>query len=193
MASFSAVAAVGNSLERLLARAFEDAPPVAGRSTVARLVRTEDFGAATQPTPLVSIFLYRVEVNRTMRAAWSGISSTDGRAHLPLDLHFLMTAWGESPEQEYSLLGRTVQSLEETPILSGPLLATDGWAVHEAIQVVMEDMSTDTAMRIFDSLQSNYKLSVPYIARVVRLDGRTTRIAPPTTTAEVRAKPGATS
>jgi hypothetical protein len=68
-----------------------------------------------------------------MRAAWSGVGHRDGRSHLPLDLHFLVTAWAGNPEHEQVLLGRTLQVFEMLPILSGPLLLCHGeWAAGEA-------------------------------------------------------------
>jgi hypothetical protein len=190
VASSQSVAAVGSSIERLLTRAFEADAQSTGRTAVARLVRTEDFGRAAQPTPLVSLFLYRMEINRTTRAHWASVASLDGRARLPLELHFLITAWADSPQQEYALMGRVLQCLEETPILTGPLLATDGWEPNDAVQLIVDDMSTDTVMRIFDSLQSNYKLSVPYIARVIRIDGRSANVAKPAVDVELKIRPG---
>jgi hypothetical protein len=191
VASSRAVAAVGSSIERLLTQSFKDDPPIAERNSVARLVRTEDFGRATQPTPLVSLFLYRVEVNRTMRAAWSSVATQDGRPRLPVELHFLLTAWADSPQQEYLLMGRVLQCLEEAPILTGPRLATDAWSPGDSVQLVVEDMSTDTVMRIFDSLQANYKLSIPYLARIHHIDGRTANVAPPVVDVELRGRPPA--
>ena len=148
-----------------------------GRTTKAFLIRTEDFDQASASTiisrPALSIFLYRVDFNKTMRAAWSGVTYHDGVAHLPLDLHFLMTPWADNAESEHAILGRAMQCLDSTPILSGPLLhQSGGWAPNEAIQLVMEEISTEAVMRTFNSLTADYRISVPYIARVVRLDGR---------------------
>jgi len=47
---------------------------------------------------------------------------------------------------------------------------------------VLEDTPTEWVMRTFDSLPTDFKLSVPYLARVVVLDARETRGAPPATT-----------
>ena len=113
-----------------------------------------------------------------MRAAWSAASERDGRAHLALDLHYLITPWGENAEEEHRILGRAMQCLETTPILTGPLLHSSGeWDDGEALQIVMEDVGADAVMRMFDSLPADYRLSVPYIARVMRLDSRVA--APP--------------
>jgi hypothetical protein len=119
----------------------------------------------------LTIMLYRVDVNKNTRAAWSAVGSFDGHAHLPLDFHFLITAWAANAEDEYRILGRAMECFEVTPILSGPLLESSAnWAPNETVQVVLGEITTEEVMRTFDSLPHDYKLSVPYIARVVRID-----------------------
>lgn len=179
----------------LLNSCFEEKPvPVDGKSTKAVLVRTNDFDTSNGATPIgssaLSIFLYRVDFNKVMRAAWSATSGQDGRSHLGLDLHYLITPWEENAEAEHLVLGRAMQCLEETPILSGPLLHSSGdWNASESIQLVLEEISTEAVMRIFDSLPTDYRLSVPYIARVMRLDGRLAAPEGPVTTAIIGAVP----
>lgn len=178
----------------LLNSCFEEKPlPVNGNNTKAVLVRTIDFDAKA-PTiissPALSIFLYRVDFNKVMRAAWSATSGQDGRLHLGLDLHYLITPWAENAVDEHVILGRAMQCLEQTPILSGPLLQASGeWDAGESIQLVLEEISTEAVMRMFDSLPTNYRLSVPYIARVMRLDGRVATPEGPVATAIIGAVP----
>lgn len=177
MAGFRSVSAAGRSLRRLLELRFRDDEPITGSPTSVAIVRTEDLEANNLPLlvarPALTILLYRVDFNKTMRAAWSGVGLNDGRSHLALDLHFLLTAWANNAENEHLILGRALQAIEDTPILAGPLLmqATD-WAPNESLQLVLEDIDTESLMRIFDSLPVDYRLSVPYVARVTRIDGR---------------------
>jgi hypothetical protein len=179
MAGFASISATGMSIARLLNACFAAEEPIAGQSAKAALVQTEDFqtGAGSTnvvPSVGVSVFLYRVDFNKSMRAAWSAIGSLDGQAHLPVDLHFLITPWANNAENAQRVLGKAMQCLEGSPMLSGPLLyPTTAWAPNESVQLVLEDVGTEAVMRIFDSLQTDYRLSVPYIARVVRIDGRT--------------------
>lgn len=195
MAGFGSVSAVGKSLERVLNAAFVAEQPISNTlTTTAVLVRTEDFENVppnTIPARAITIFLYRVDFNKTMRAAWSAVGSIDGRGHLPLDLHFLLTAWAPNAEHEHLIIGRTLQVLESTPILSGPLLHPADWAPNDAIQLLLEEISTEAVMRTFDSLPVDYKLSIPYIARVVRIDTRVTSQSPQAVTSAVGIKPGA--
>lgn len=202
MAGFAGIAGVGKSIERLLARAFLAQEPVPGTPSTVALVRTEDLTdtAIKQLIPDIglSILLYRVDFNKTMRAAWSAASAADGKGHLALDLHYLLTPWATNAEHQHMILGRAMQVLEFTPILSGPLLYSpalppqpeyDGEplaAATDSVQLVLEEISTEALMRTFDSLPSDYRLSVPYLARVVRIDTRAAAMAPPVTDADIR-------
>jgi hypothetical protein len=187
MAGFAAIAAAGKSIERLLNVCFEESQPIEGKITHAVLVRTDDFAeknaANAIGSPALSVFLYRIDFNKALRAAWSAVGFHDGRAHLALDLHYLLTPWADNAEHEHMIMGRALQCLETTPILSGPLLyPSSDWTTTEALQLVMEEVSTEALMRTFDSLPTDYRLSVPYIARVLRLDSRTAQPDVPVTT-----------
>ena len=185
MAGFTAIASVGKSLERMLDLAFAQREPIPGRNTHAKLVRADDLDPANAPGAIganaLSILLYRVDFNKAMRAAWSSVGTADGRGHLPLDLHFLLTAWADNAEHEQMILGRAMQAIELAPVLVGPLLyetalagamyADEPRAAEvEAVHLLLEEISTEALMRTFDSLPGDYRLSVPYVARVVIID-----------------------
>lgn len=202
MASFAAIAGATKSIERLLNRCFTSPPdalrPVPGRITRAFVARTEDFvernGMRPFNPPALSIFVYRIDFNKTMRAAWSGVGHFDGRGHLPLDVHFLVTPWAENAEDEHRILGAAMECLESNPILSGPTLHPDpvvDWAPGETIQIAADEISTEAVMRTFDSLPTDYKLSVPYVARVVRIDSRVAH--PDANATDVRIETGSTT
>lgn len=195
MADFRSIAAAGRSIERLLNRCFDEEEPVPGRSTQAVLVRTSDFEAGNTQTvivePALSIFVYRIDFNRTLRSAWSAVGSQEGRAHLPLDIYFLITPWAENADFELRILGRAMACLDATPIFSGPLLdPLGGWQPGEAIQVCLADLTTEDLMRTFDSLPVDYQLSVLYVARVVTLSERTATPDPAVTTLATGTRPG---
>jgi hypothetical protein len=193
MANIHGIASAGESLVRYLNLCFARQQPVPTATTNAVLVRTEDFdtvNSAVIVAPALSVYLYRVDYNKTMRAAWAGVASQDGRSHLPLDLHFLLTPWAENANYEYRILGRVLECLEDTPILSGPLLDSLGnWSTQDALQICLESLSTEDVMRTFDSLPLDYKLSIPYVVRIVRIDGRLDTSDAPVTTLVTAGKP----
>jgi Pvc16 N-terminal domain len=191
VAGYGAIAAAAKSLERLLTKRFAiDVPVKPNATTRAVLVSTDDFDVAGKSTvikpPVLSIFLVRVEVNPVTRAAWSAVGSDDHRSHLPLDLHFLLTPWAANAEHEQRILGSAMRCLDEGPMLSGPLLDTThgaGFGIDEALQIVPGDLGPDGIMRIWDTLDANYRLSVPYIVRIVRIDSDVAPSGPPVLTA----------
>lgn len=195
MADFEGLAAVGKSIVSLLEGCFAEEQPVSGEQPAsAVLVTTEDFQTgegSDLPSLGVSVFVYRVDVDAATRAAWSSVGAVEGRSQLPLDLFFLLTPWASNAVHELQILGKAMQCLEDTPILTGPLLdPSGGWASKEAVQIVLGEITTEEVMRTFDSLPRDYKLSVPYIARVVRLAGKGDQQAPEVRTAVSGARPG---
>lgn len=204
MGGYASIAAVGKSIERLLAAAFVERQPVPGKTTKAVLIRTEDLADDQSKTVMgtygLSILLYRVDFNKTMRTSWSAVGHGDGKGHLALDLHYLLTPWADNAEHQHMIIGRAMQTLEQTPVLSGPLLYSPALpaayadepaaATTDAVQLVLEEISTEALMRTFDSLPSDYRLSVPYVARVVRIDTRQILMQPPVTDADIRLRGG---
>ena len=193
MAGYSAIAAAAKSIERLLTQRFAVDLPVPSATTRAVLVRTDDFNLNDQSVitpPVLTLFLVKVEVNRVMRPGWSAVAATTEQTHLPLDLHFLLTPWAANAEYEHRILGSAMRCLDETPILSGPLLDTShtpDWGVDEALQVTPDD---DVAMDIWDTLDADFRLSVPYLVRTLRIDGLAQTGGPPVLTAIAGAVPG---
>ena len=181
MANSRSISAVAQSIESLLTRDFAEldaADPDAFRALPrVEVVRSEDFAEiGTAPGaiirfPTLAIFCYRVDINRTMRAPWSAVGHQDGEIHLPVDLHFLVTPFDTDADAELRILGAAMQSLERHPILAGPRLhPLGGWDAREAIQIVNEDLVTEDVLRTFDTLPTDFRLSVAYVARVCRID-----------------------
>ena len=198
MANFRCISATGKTIERLLNACFLEEQPVSDElPTKAVLVRSDDFArsdAGEIPPRALAVFLYAIEVNKVMRAAWSGVGSFDGQAHLPIDLHFLLIPFAENAEFEQQILGRAMQCVECAPSLSGPLLyPTADWAPNEAVHLMVEDIAMDSVLRTFDSLSVDYRLAVPYLARIVRIDGRVVVPPPATSTVIAGATPVAAS
>ena len=75
-------------------------------------------------------------------------------------------------------------------VLNGPLLdSSGGWTAGEDVQVCLEDLTTEDVMRTFDSLPADYKLSVCYLARIVRIDSPVNQRHLPVTTVAAGAAP----
>ncbi len=174
MATSAGIAGVAKSIERLLKLRFGEEEPTTGSTpTKVKLVTTENFRRVDLPA--LTIYLFRIDLNRVMRPAWSAAGYEDGRGHLPLDLHFLLTAWAADAEDEYRILGRAMECLEASPILTGPLLNSLNasiWTASDSIQLLVDEVPSESILRLFDLLPVKHKLSVTYLARVLRLDTR---------------------
>ncbi len=123
----------------------------------------------------VSLFLYRVHVNATQRMPLARrADGGPGRAQLPLDLHLLLTVWGKDASLQHAILGWAMRTLEDNAVLPPALLAGvrpgEPPRTQAAVEVVPGELPNEELLRLWDGFAVPYRLSVPYIARVVRID-----------------------
>ena len=126
----------------------------------------------------VSLFLYRIYTNGAHRTP-AGRLNPDGRRNrtqLPLDVHFLLTAWAKHASLQHAIAGWMMRVLEDTPSLPAGLLnRTFANVFHsdETIEVATTELTTEELFRIWEVIANNaYQISVPYVARVVRIESR---------------------
>ena len=178
MAGHRALAAVGRSIVALLNRRFAEVLP-GDRRPLAVMAGTTDFDNVNSSPeaviryPAVSVYCYRLAVDRETRPGWSAVASFDGIPRLPLRMHLLVSAWDQFVESELEWLGLAASVLEGESILTGPLLHPSGqWAPGDAIQIVHDDLALESMSEAFQALTTDYRLCLTYCARVVRIDGR---------------------
>ena len=176
MAGPGAVAAVGRSVVALLNRRFtEDFPPPQRRPS-AVLIGTSDFDQANAAGaniqfPAVTVYCYRVTVDAETRASASARTAIDGIPRIPLCIHFLVTAWDDSADFELQWLGKAIQILERDASLGGSMLHAVGqFAPDETVNLVADDIDLRTMSEAFTALTTDFRLSMPYLARVVRIE-----------------------
>jgi hypothetical protein len=196
MAGYRALAAVGRSVVALLNRGFADELPT-GRRPTAVLAGTRDFDlvnsspSAVIRFPAVSLYCYRLCVDRDTRPGWSAVASRDGRPRLPLRMHLLLTAWDEFAESELEWIGLAARIIEATGVLTGPLLDPSGnWAPGDAVQLVTDEIALDSMSEAFQALTADYRLCLPYIARVIVLEADAEPAGEPVTTVAGDVAPG---
>lgn len=168
----AAAASLKQIVQRALTAEFPNGIGGAGVAPQAVLLRTEDLDSTQTAIqrPAVSLFVHRVDFDKVTRAAFATSPQPDGTPYLPLEMRFLLTPWASNVEHELTLLGTSMLAFESTPILGPDVLDDSGeWELDESLQIVLEDMSTEAIMRMFDSLPADYHLSVPYIARIVKI------------------------
>lgn len=178
MAGYQGLAAAGRSIVALLNRGFQEALPAPLRRPTAVLAGTADFDAVNSDSdaviqfPAVTVYCYRVCVDRETRPGYSAMAASDGIPRIPLRMHLMIAAWDQFVESELEWLGLTVRTLESRPVLTGPMLHSSGqWGPADTLQVVPDELALDSMSEAFQALTTDYRLSLPYVARVVRIDG----------------------
>ena len=117
MAGYRALAAVGRSLVNLLNRRFAEEIPVGPRPR-AVLAGTTDFDQVnSNPMPVIqmpglSVYCYRISVDRETRPGWSAVASRTGVPCIPLRMHLMISAWDTVVESELEWLGLAAKVIE---------------------------------------------------------------------------------
>lgn len=172
MASYRAVEATCEAVMRLLQQAWRR-DLFENRDLLFQVYQTQDF--ATPMSTGVSLFLYRVTVNTIQRTPVPrpGPKGRQRRPQLPLDLHFLLTPWADHSSLAQAILGWMMRTIEDMAVLPAGLLnaVTDGvFDDDETVEIVAGQMSNEEMFRIWDVLPRDYQISIPYTARIVRID-----------------------
>jgi hypothetical protein len=172
MATYRAVGATCEAVIRLLQQSWRS-DLFNGTDLQFEVYRTRDFASPMDAG--VSLFLYRVMVNSVQRTPPSkpGPGGRLRRTQLPLDLHFLLIPWAKDASLEQVIVGWMMRTIEDTPILPAGILNTltaDVFGPDETVEIVSGQISNEELFRIWDVLPIDYQISVPYVARIVRID-----------------------
>jgi len=192
MAGHRALAAVGRSIVDLLNLRIGELLPAPPRPT-AVMAGTVDFDQVnSSPTaviqyPSISVYCYKVSVDRETRPGYSAVAAADGMPRIPLRMHLMISAWDTVVESELEWIGLTAQILETQSLLSGPFLHPSGdWSPGDVIQLVTDDVALEPMSEAFQALITDYRLSLLYQARVICIEGPRGMAAKPVTLAADR-------
>jgi hypothetical protein len=158
----------------------------------------------TDPDKLVNVFLYQITPNIGYRnmdlPARSYAGSIITKQQLGLDLHYLITAYGERGKDElaaHKLLGEVTSLFHENPVLTRDFLqeiiteanepspqylpenvasdikTSDLGEQVELVKLTMENLSLEDLTKVWSSFfkTGSYRISVAYKATVVLIDG----------------------
>jgi hypothetical protein len=173
--SHHAIAATSNAIKLLLENA---APTSEWVGTAFELYQAQDLQKPVDPArSKVSIYLYRVLLStvRRDRGARLGPDGLRYPASIPLDLHYLVTAWSSDARTSHQLLGWAIRVLDDTPVLPTALLNTyqAGRAVFardETVELVWDPLTLVDLYDIWQVSAQNQAPSASYVARMVQLD-----------------------
>ena len=177
MSSYAAIASTMEALVRLLRTSY-DSSDFNGAVLDFQVYVSDDFDQPMEQG--VSLFLYRVYHNGAVRTP-PGRILPDGRrqrARLPVDVHFLATAWAPRASLQHEIAGWAMRVLEDHPILDAGLLNSYRSGVFQAEETVTlspTDLTVEEVFRIWEvMLEHSYQLSIPYVARTLELESMRT-------------------
>ena len=123
----------------------------------------------------VSVFVYQVGVNKVQRTLPP--SQPGHRRPLPIDIWLLLTAWAKDASAEHDILGWAMRAIDDNPILSSGFLnaAIPGvFRADETVELVPGELTNEEVFQLWQVLPNSLQLSVPYVARVVRVESTLT-------------------
>ena len=134
----------------------------------------------------LNIYLYRITPNTAWRTIPSEATQSNGARAVPLslDLHYLLTAYGERDYHAETLLGSAMELLHQTPVLThetiAPTLASlaersgSGASIFayvidsiDRITLSPEFLSMEDLTKLWSALQARFRLSATYQASVL--------------------------
>ena len=192
MSSANAIAAVTFVLRHMLDNQLirQSVSASIGEVTVSALP-PDRIAAGADERCRLNLFLYRITPHAALRSEGNGAAP---RRQLALDLHYLLTAYGEQDFQAEILLGNAVQLLLETPVLTreaieqtlasagengrhatlpptlAALTATTFPKRMERLEITPEFLSTEETSRLWSALQAKYRTTAAYRVSTVVME-----------------------
>ncbi len=174
MATYHAITAVGEAILGVL----KAATPAEFDGIQFLLYQPTDFQNQNTPLPEgIVLYLYHVAVNTTRRNL-PPRQDADGKRYrpsLPVDLHYLLIPSAKQAARQQWMLGWCMRALEDTPVLPATVLnhhasEDNTFRPTEAVEVVIEPISLQDIVNIWDAFKPSFQVSIAYVARMVLLD-----------------------
>lgn len=172
MAKAQAIAVVGQAVLGMLA---DNIPQTEFTNARFELYQTSNFTSPMEEG--ISLFLYRVEINSSLRnlPSRTGLDGISRRPPLPLDLYYLLTVWAKDVVKQQRILGWAMRTLEDAPVLSASRLnnfgpESDVFQPNEKIELIYQSLSLQDLSNLWSAFKVSLPMSVAYIARVVGID-----------------------
>lgn len=178
MANLNAIHSVSRALVNYLRGAYPTG--LVTPAPAFDLFSSGDQHEAVASANTVSLWLYRITTNEHARGVVPTAGPAGAAAPLALDLHYLLTVWADDPLTEQTLLAWAMTQIHRSPQIDFSMLSEQlilpgsphpaGWRLDDVLTVVQEAMSSEDLMRIWGAVDTHYRISVPYVVRVVRID-----------------------
>ena len=173
MATYAAIAATCEAIARLLRSSFNSAD-FGGANLDFEVYVEDDFNKHMDEG--VSVFLYRIYHNGNNRTPPGRVLPDGSRqpTKLPVDLHFMLTAWAKTASLQHEIAGWMMRVMEDNAIIPASVLNTykpDVFHSDEAVEIALTELSVYDMFHIWQVvINQDYQLSVPYQARMVEIE-----------------------
>jgi hypothetical protein len=124
----------------------------------------------------INLYLYQV-VEHAFTKNQPAYPLDDGTLHYPpltLRLYYLLTPYASDPVSAHKVLGHAMRTLYDNAIVTDARLTEPLRLVAEKLCIVLLSMKLEDLTRIWNALQTPYRLSVCYEVRVVPIESTLT-------------------
>lgn len=125
----------------------------------------------------LNLFLYQVLENPFAKnQAWESLTDVDQRyPSLALNLYYMLTPYASDALSAHQVLSHAMGLLHDHSIVSGAELSGPLSTVVEQLAIVLCPTTLEELTRIWNALQSPYRLSVCYEVRIALIHSETRR------------------
>jgi len=178
MANVFATHSVGNSLVTYLRNAYPE-PLRTSQPLDFKLISSGELAENNELRNSLTLFLYRITQNEYLRSRKTPADPPHANPPLSIDLHYLLTVWADNPLAEQTAMSWAMRELQMHSVLDSSSLSPEAeWGPSDVVQLIPAELTSEELMRVWSLLLPKYRLSVSYIARVVRIDTDETNVRP---------------
>lgn len=172
MARYQAIAATGQAILGLLADACPK-PEFDGARF--ELYQAKDFQSPIEEG--VTLYLFRLAINGSRRNLPPTVGP-DGKKYrpaIPLDFHYLLTAWAKTAARQQRLLGWAVRALQDVPVLPASFLSAyapeqNVFRPGEAVELIFDALTLQDLNNLWGAAKIAPPLSVAYMVRMMAIE-----------------------
>jgi hypothetical protein len=170
MATIYSVHSLGDSLAAFLRNTYPE-PLRTEHPCEFRLISSGELEEQTDMGTAVTLYLYRLDIDKHARNNPHPDYLKSNPKPLYLCLYYMFIIWADTPLVENTIATWIMAQMHQHPVLDRSILsASGGWQPDEQVLIVPVEMSNEDLMRMWEAMTPSYRLSLPYIARVVRID-----------------------
>ena len=170
MSNIFSIYSVGDSLIKFLRDTYPE-PLRSDHPCEFRLISSGELEDNQNMGTAVTLYMYRLDIDKHTRNT-PNPQHLQGRPNpLSLCLYYLFIVWADTPLAENTIAAWLMTQIHQHPILDQSTLSNSGeWQSDDQVSIVPIEMSNEDLMRLWDAMTPTYRLSLPYLARVVRID-----------------------